>query len=344
MNETSDERRERRDARRAPSLLVSRLSPLVARLAWLLLASCTTPGSVERVAIPPGATVRAAADSLAAHGIIRSTTWFRVRTRLSGRRLTFKAGVYDISRGTSTAEILRRLRAGDAERFRITLPIGATLFDLARATAITLPIPPESLLAAARDSALLRALDIPGGSAEGWLEPESFDFGGFDAPRDVITRFADARRRDWDSTWDRRAAAAGLDREGLLVLASIVEAEAKDPSERPVIAAVYRNRLRLHMPLQADPTIQYAYLVRDGARKPRLYYKDYLLASPWNTYLHPGLPPGPIDNPSREAIGAVLDPAPEPYLYFVAGPDGRSLFARTLAEHLHNIARVRRGP
>lgn len=319
-------------------------SSLVPRLSWLLLAACTTSGAVERVAIPPGATVRAAADSLAAHGVIHSTTWFRLRARLSAGRSTFKAGVYDIRRGTSTGEILRRLRAGDAERFRITLPIGATLFDLARATAATLPIAPESVLAAAHDTALLRSLDIPGGSAEGWLQPESFDFGGFDAARDVIARFANARQRDWDSTWDRRAAAAGLDREGLLILASIVEAEAKDPAERPVIAAVYRNRLRLHMPLQADPTIQYGYLLRDGARKSRLYFKDYLLKSPWNTYLHPGLPPSPIDNPSREAIVAVLDPAPEPYLYFVAGPDGRSLFARTMAEHLRNVARVRRGP
>jgi UPF0755 protein len=316
--------------------MASRLSSL------FLLAACSSArGAMERVPIPHGATVRVAAESLAAHGIIRSRAWFRLRARLSGGKATVKAGVYDFARGTSESTVLRRLRAGDAEHFRVTLPIGATLFDLSHVTEQTLQIPPESLLAAARDSSLLRQLDLPGTSVEGWLLPETFDFGGLDSAREVLSRFVTARERSWDSTWDRRAAAASLDRESVLTLASIVEAEAKDPAERPIIAAVYRNRLRLHMPLQADPTIQYAYLLRDGARKPRLYNKDYLLESPWNTYLHPGLPPGPVGNPSREAIEAVLAPANVPYLYFVAGPDGKSLFATTMAQHLRNIRKVR---
>ena len=309
--------------------------------ALALLTACNSSSQLERVPIPPGSTVRAAAESLSAHGIIKSQAWFRLRSRFPGGDRTIKAGVYLIARGTSTGTVLRRLRAGDAEHLRVTLPVGGTLFDLARSVAAILVIPADSLLAAANDSAVLHRYNLPGPTAEGWLLPESFDFGGFDAARDVIARFISARQQAWDPTWDPRAAVQHLDRESLIALASIVEAEATDPAERPLIAAVYRNRLKAGMPLQADPTIQYAYLLRNGERKSRLYNKDYLLDSPWNTYQHAGLPPGPIGNPSREAIEAVLSPAKVAFLYFVAGPDGKSLFATTYAEHLRNIARTR---
>lgn len=306
-----------------------------------LLAACSSGDQLERVPIPPGSTVRIAAESLAAHHVIKSQMWFRVRARFSGGGL-IRAGIYQIARSTSTGTLLRRLRAGDAEHFRITLPIGATLFDLAQSVETTLRIPPDSILAAATDSTVLRHLGVPGPSAEGWLLPETFDFGGFDVARDVIARFVLAREQGWDTSWDRRASAGHLDRAALLSLASIVEAEAKEPADRPIIAAVYRNRLKLGMPLQADPAIQYGYLLRDGERKPRLFNKDYLFDSPWNTYKYPGLPPGPIGNPSREAIEAVLSPANVPYLYFVAGPDGKSRFATSYSEHLRNIARLRK--
>jgi UPF0755 protein len=327
------------------SSLVSRLSSLVVRLSSLVspvvLAACTSSGVLERVPIPPGSTVRVAAESLAAHGIIRSQAWFRLRARLAHTDRTVKAGIYRFARGTSTGTVLARLKAGDAMRFRITLPRGGTMFDLAQNAHETLDIPGDSILSAARDSLVLQRFELPGPSVEGWLLPESFDFGGFDVARDVIARFVSARQQEWDSTWDARAAAQHLNRRGLISLASIVEAEAKDPAERPLIAAVYRNRLRQHMALQADPTIEYAWLLRTGTRKRRLFNVDYQLDSPWNTYKHPGLPPGPIGNPSKEAIEAALNPAKVSYLYFVAGPDGKSVFATTYGEHLRNIKRVR---
>ena len=310
-------------------------------LPLLLLAACNAPGPLERVPIPPGAGVHGAADSLAAHGVIPSRLWFMVRARLAHVDHRLKAGIYQFPRHSSTGAVLHALLTGGALRFRITVPIGGTLFDLARSVEQELGIPHDSLLAAARDSAFLAHWGIAGPSAEGWLLPESFDFGGFDAPRDVLSRFIAARQRSWDSTWDRRAREAGLDRNGLLALASIVEAEAASPDERPLIAAVYRNRLRRSMPLDADPTVQYAYLLRDGERRSRLFNVDYQLDSPWNTYVHPGLPPGPVGNPSRAAIEAVLNPPPVSYLYFVAGPDGRTLFANTYAEQLRNIRKIR---
>lgn len=293
------------------------------------------------VLIPRGASVRTAADSLAAHHIIGNATWFRLRSRIAGLDRQLKPGLYEFPPRAATGDVLRRLAAGDAVHVRLTLPEGATLFDLARAVEGRVGISQANFLAAARDSTLRTRFGVPGESVEGWLLPETFDFPALVDSREILERFLDARRANWDSTWDSRAKAAGLNRHSLLTLASIVEAEARLPSDRPLVAAVYRNRIRLGMPLQADPGIQYAYLLRDGLRKPRLYHNDYAFASPWNSYLHPGLLPGPIGNPSRAAVEAVLSPSPLPYLYFVAGADGAHRFSRTYQEHLRAIRKVR---
>jgi UPF0755 protein len=314
-------------------------------VAVLLLAGCAGSNpEAERVIIPRGASVRAAAESLAAHDIIASQTWFRLRARIAKLDRKLKPGLYEFPPRSGTAEVLQRLVAGDAVQIRITLPEGATLFDLAGTVESRAGIPRAEFLAVARDSALRSQFGVTGESVEGWLLPETFDFPALVDSRAVLERFLTARRTAWDSSWDARATAAHLDRAALLTLASIVEAEAKLASDRPLIAAVYRNRMRIGMALQADPTIQYGYLLRDGARKPRLYNSDYAVQSPWNSYLTPGLPPGPIGNPSSAAIEAVLSPAPVPYLYFVAGADGAHRFSRSYEEHRRVTRQLRREP
>ena len=296
----------------------------------------------ERLTIPRGASVRVAADSLAAHGVIGNATWFRLRARLARLDRKLKPGLYQFPAHSTTGAVLRRLVAGDALSVRLTLPEGATLFDLATAVESRVGIARADFLAAARDSTLRRQFGVSGESVEGWLLPETFDFPALVDSREILERFLTARSTGWDSAWDSRSQAAGLDRQGLIILASIVEAEAKLPGDRPLVAAVYRNRLRIGMPLQADPGIQYAYLLRNGARKQRLFNTDYAFASPWNSYLHPGLLPGPVGNPSRAAIEAVLSPSPLPYLYFVAGADGAHHFSRSYQEHLREIRKIRR--
>ncbi|MEP6591862.1 MAG: endolytic transglycosylase MltG [Gemmatimonadota bacterium] len=322
---------------------MSRTSLGSAGLLWLALVGCrgANPEPV-RVVVPQGASVRAVAESLSAHGVITNATWFRFRARVAGLDRRLQPGLYQFPPRGGAGEVLHRLVIGDAMRVRITLPEGATLFDLARVVEQRANIPREAFLEAARDSALRRSFNIPGSSVEGWLLPETFDFPALTDAHSILERFLAARRSAWDSTWDRRAAAAGLSRGDLLTLASIVEAEAKLPTDLPLIAAVYRNRLRIGMPLQADPGIQYAYLLRNGTRKSRMYHADYDFPSPWNTYLHPGLPPGPIGNPTSAAIEAVLTPAETPDLYFVAGPDGAHRFSRTYDEHLKTIRKIRR--
>jgi UPF0755 protein len=147
----------------------------------------------------------------------------------------------------------------------------------------------------------------------------------------------------WTPEREARRDSMKMSRLEVLTLASIVEGEALVDDERPVIAGVYLNRLRLRMALQADPTVQYGMELATGTRKTRLLTKDYQFVSPYNTYLFPGLPPGPINSPGTASIDAVLNPASVPYLFFVAGADRRHVFSRTYREHLTAIRRVRSG-
>lgn len=313
-------------------------------LLLLLLTACGSvpEGPAVRIGVPPGSSLGAVADSLEARGVIANPGWFKLVGRLRGTHRRIQPGIYEFAPGSSHGAILDRLAAGDALRFNLTLPEGGTLWDFARNAERQLGLSADSIWAAARDSAVRAEFDIPGATVEGWLRPETYAFGGYDDARDVVRRFLAERRDAWPPDWRERADAADLDQVEVLTLASIVEAEAFLAEELPRIAAVYRNRLRLGMPLQADPTIQYAFLLDRGERKPRLFNRDYAYQSPYNTYLHPGLPPTPIGNPSDAAIEAVLTPADVRDLYFVARGDGSHVFARTYAEHLRNIREVRR--
>ncbi len=312
-------------------------------LLLLALAGCTSvpSGPPIEVDIPPGSSIRSIADSLTAHHVIAGATWFRLRGRLSGTDRRLQPGRYRFEPGASHQSILDRLARGDALVTSVTLPEGGTLWDFVRRASQRLGLNPDSIWTALRDPELLASYQIAGTSAEGWLLPETFSFGRFATAREVVRRFLGARHDAWPADWQKRADAEDLDQVEVLAIASIVEAEAQLPEELPIIAAVYRNRLRLGMPLQADPTVQYAFLVDSGTRKARLFNRDYAYESPYNSYLHPGLPPTPIGNPSPAAIEAVLSPAQVASLYFVARGDGGHLFANSYAEHLRNIRRVR---
>ena len=309
----------------------------------LVAAACGPPADapLERVTIPPRATVRIVAESLSTHGIISSSTWFRVLARVGGYERRLRIGTYEMPRGSGARSALRAIASGKAVLLRITLPEGLTLAEMAEIAERTLDIPPAEFLAAARDPALLREFEIPAGSFEGFLRPETYLFAPGVSAATLVRTLAETFREDWDPRWTDMARAQGLDRLSVVTLASIVEGEAAIDSDRPLVAAVYRNRLRLGMPLQADPTVQYAIQLATGRRKPRLFERDYTFESPYNTYLHPGLPPGPVGAPGTRSLEATLAPAPVPYLYFVAGPGGAHIFSRSYAEHLRAIRRLR---
>ena len=313
---------------------------------WVALYACASPGTgpAEIVHIPPGTTLRGVADSLAAHGVIRSRWWFSLLARVGGHARRLQSGTYAFQRGAGGAVAVRAIAAGRALLSRFTVPEGFTLLDMAEVAERQLGLPRSEFLAAARDTALLREYAVPSGvgSFEGFLMPETYLFAKGTPAEAIVRELAATFRSAWDPAWAEAGLAQGLDQLAIVTLGSIIEGEARADSERPLIAAVYRNRLKLGMALQADATVQYAIQRATGQRKTRLYEKDYGFPSPYNTYLHPGLPPGPVGAPSRASLAAVVAPAPVPYLYYVAGPDGRHIFSRSYAEHLRAVARVRR--
>lgn len=322
------------------------MSRRVALVAALMAASagCAGPPADSppvEVFLPPGSGFRDITDTLVSRGVVSHPRWFRTLARVGRFDRRLKAGYYEFFPGESALRVLRRLTAGTEKTVRFTFPEGATLRDLGRLAALRLSLVPDSVHAAAADPELLAEFGVASATLEGFLAPETYFVSRLMSARELVREMARLFQRTWDPSWDSAAAAQGLSRSDLVILASIVEGEARVEEERPLIAAVYRNRIRLGMPLQADPTVQYAIELATGARKPRLLERDYQFRSPYNTYLNAGLPPGPVGAPSRASIEAVLAPAPVPYLFFVARPDGKHVFTRTYGEHLRAVARVR---
>ncbi len=296
---------------------------------------------LEQVTIPPGATLRAISESLSAHQVLAHPRWFRLLARVQGRDRSAQAGIYELRHGENAATLLRILTEGRGKLVRFTVPEGETLRTVAALAEEQLGIAADSFLAATRDTARLRAAGADGPSYEGWLHPETYLVPLTIVPEDLVDLMVRQTVALWTPEREARRDSMRMTWLEVLTLASIVEGEALVDDERPVIAGVYLNRLRLRMALQADPTVQYGIELATGERKPRLFTKDYKFRSPYNTYLAPGLPPGPINSPGTASIDAVLNPASVPYLFFVAGPDRRHVFSRTYREHLTAIRQVR---
>jgi UPF0755 protein len=304
-----------------------------------VLAACgqTPYGASTRVIIPRGASFAEAADSLSKANLVGWRKMFRVYARVTGGDRNIKPGTYLLKHGTPWKDIIAALNGGHGLVNTITIPEGYTISQITPLLARTLKVPVESVQAAVRDTSLLARLDIPNPTLEGYLFPDTYAFPlGTTASQAVHEMVYDFERR-WKPEWDGKATALKINRNDLVTMASIVEREARVPEERPVIAAVYYNRLQKGMLLQADPTVQYAL----GHHVGRVLYKDLEVKSPYNTYIHKGLPPGPVAAPGVASLAAAANPANVPYLYFVASPDGHHEFRMTLQEHTSAIREVR---
>jgi UPF0755 protein len=311
----------------------------IAAVGALAALGCRGGGTGKvRVIVPRGATLRVAAESLASAGVVQNATMFRLYAMLRGSDRSIQAGTYVFQRGVSWGEVVDDLRGGKGLEHAITIPEGWSLYQIVPQLARVLDAPIDSVRAAVRDTALLHALDIPTPTLEGYLFPDTYVFPDGTTPRAAVRVMVDRFQRVWQPEWDQRLQALAMSRHDVMALASIVEKEARLPEERPVIAAVYLNRLKRGMLLQADPTVQYAL----GRHVARVTFKDLEIDSPYNTYRHAGLPPGPIASPGRPAIVASLNPANVPYLYFVAHPDGHHEFHVDFASHSRAVAAVRR--
>jgi UPF0755 protein len=293
------------------------------------LVACAPAGPPVRVVVPQGSSFRAAADSLAKARVIQAPALFRLYAKLRRGDRRIKAGTYLLRRGSSWNSVLTALREGKGLMFTVTIPEGFTLSQIVPVVARVLEAPVDSVVAAARDTAHLHRLGVPMPTLEGYLFPDTYMFLPGTPPRVAVSAMVRRFEQVWRPEWTARLDTLGMTRHQVITLASIVEREAKWPDERPVIAGVYRNRLRSRMRLEADPTVQYA----RGIHTNRVLFKDLDVDSPYNTYKHAGLPPGPIASPGAASLRAALYPADVPYKFFVAYPDGRHEFTVNFAQH-----------
>jgi UPF0755 protein len=300
--------------------------------------SGSSRGESVRVTIPAGSSFSSAIDSLAHAGVISAPRIFRLYASARGRDRDLKAGTYVFRDGSSWNAVLDALTRGKGLVHTVTIPEGFALGAIAPLLGRALSVPPESIVVAASDSALRRRLDVPTPTLEGYLFPDTYTFAEGTTPQEAVRMLVSTFEKVWKPEWDARLQALAMSRHDIITLASIIEKEARLAEERPVISAVYHNRLKIGMLLQADPTVQYAL----GKHVDRVLFKDLEVDSRYNTYKHPGLPPGPIASPGAASIEAALYPASVPYLYFVAHPDGHHEFRQTFSEHTEARHQIRR--
>jgi UPF0755 protein len=290
------------------------------------------------VTIPRGATLRTATDSLAAHHLVNRRGGFIIYARLRGLGSSLKSGSYAFHRTARWREIVEALKRGRGTLVRFTVREGLMLFEVADQASRQLGVSRDSFRAATRDPLLLRDLGVyaVASTAEGYLYPTTYTVRPRPGARELVRLMADEFNVHWPHAWQVRAEALRMSRHQIVTLASIIEAEVRYSPDLHYVSAVYHNRLRRGMLLQADPTVVYAL----GRRPRRVYEKTLRTPSPYNTYLHPGLPPGPISQPDSASLDAALYPASAPFLFFVAQPDGKHIFSVSYAEHLMAIRRV----
>jgi UPF0755 protein len=321
-------------------LLLIGLAAIVVRLLFHVLLERPGPPLLApvRIDVEPGQTFRQTAEKLEAAGLVPSGEALVAYARLREIDRKVHYGAYEFREPMRPIDLIEKMVSGEVLVFKVTIPEGRTLREITATLGEVGLGDAEEFLALARDPAFARSVGVEADTLEGYLFPETYFFSPYARKAEIlgamVGRFRDAVGRDLAEA----SAASGLTPHQVVTLASIVEKETGKPDERPLIAAVFRNRLRIGMPLQADPTVIYGIENFDG----NLTRRHLETPTEYNTYQRAGLPPGPIASPGREAVRAVLAPADVPYLYFVARDDGSHEFSVTLAEHNRAVNRWQR--
>lgn len=328
-------------------------------LSWALLMPIS-PASQTFVMLRPGFSTRRIAAELKGAGVIRSERAFVLWHYLHPKR-SLKAGEYVFEHSANILQVQKRLRHGDVYFRTVVVPEGFTMFDIARAVEAAGLGPADEFVKAAKANTFLVADIAPGArSLEGYLFPDTYEFSRMMTMQEMAAAMVKQFRqvahqislipstenpkavslRISESSGATESEAPG-DVQRTVTMASIVEKETAVPEERPLVASVYYNRLAKNIALDADPSIIYAELLA-GTYQGALHHDDMAFSSPYNTYRHAGLPPGPIGNPGRSALEAAMHPAQSDYYYFVADAQGHHRFARTIEEHNENVAAYRK--
>ncbi len=298
----------------------------------------------KMVLVPTGSSFSQVAETLEREGLIRSRLGFTILAWRKGVMTRIQAGEYKLCPAMKPEEILEILVEGKTFQHVVTIPEGYNIFqvaDLLNKAHLSLR---EKVLEAAWDRWLLDRWKIPGDSVEGFLFPDTYYLVKGISARQILDTFIQRFWEIWTKRgFEKRSKEIGVTVRQVVTLASIVEKEAMIPRERPLIAAVFWNRLKKGMPLQADPTVKYiVYLETKGKRRWARWRHLRRKDNPYNTYIRKGLPKGPICNPGEDSIRAVLYPANVDYLYFVSMNNGRHYFSKTLAEHNKAVLRYQK--
>jgi UPF0755 protein len=326
------------------AVLLASVVLLVALTSWLVreLAAPAAAEAADGVffEVDKGWSTRRVIARLKSEDIVRSAVALQVACRIYFPGERFKAGEYLFRPPIETKDAILRIFGGRIYLEPMTVPEGLTgreIADLLR------PGDPDGAAAFRRaflDAGLIADLDPRAKDLEGYLFPNTYNMPRKAPEADLVGAMVAEFREVFDEGRRRRAAELGMTIRDVVTLASLIEEETALPDERPLVSAVFHNRLKIGMKLDCDPTIVYA-LKQEGRYTGRLLLRDLKLPSPYNTYLHAGLPPGPISNPGISSLDAALAPAPDGYLYFVARGDGSHRFSRTLGEHLDAVKKFR---
>ena len=312
-----------------------------AAVAWTMYARIREPyrgfDAIEQfVEIPPGAGAASIGARLTAGGVVRDATTFRIAAWVSGRSRDLRAGEYRFDRPLTPLDVIDRLARGDVYRRLITFREGLTIPEMAAVFEERGFGTAEAFERAAANATLVADLDPAAPDLEGYLFPETYALARGTSADELVSQMVGLFNRLYTPELRAEATAAGLSTREVVTLASLVEKETARAEERPLVAAVYRNRLKIGMGMQADPTVIYA-LQRAGRYDGNLTRADLQFDSPYNTYRYAGLPPGPIAAPGLASLEAAIRPAPVRRLYFVSRNDGSHVFADTLTEHNRNV-------
>lgn len=306
--------------------------------AYRHLTSAVSRDDTVLYIIEPGTTLSEVAARLEEEGVIRHAGLFKILARLNGADRGINAGRYEIEPGMDAAGILDMLVSGRITADRVTIPEGLIIQETARIIRAGIGVDSTTFVGLATDSAVAHELGVEASTLEGYLFPATYRFYPEMSPEEVLKTMTDRFRSTITETYRIRADELGYTIHEIMTLASIVEQEARVAAERDTISGVFHNRLKRGMLLEADPTVKFGI----GRPDMRLYEKHLSHPSPYNTYVHAGLPPGPICSPGEASIRAALYPVEVPYLFFVARGDGSHIFSITNQEHNRARARVKR--
>jgi UPF0755 protein len=339
----------RKPGRRLMAVLVTVFAAVfLAGAGIFYLALYQSPGSPElddgadrpvRLTVNKGAAFSTITRELHRQGLVRYPRIISLYAKLRRYDRQVHAGTYQFSPGETPNQILNKLIAGNVLKIAVTIPEGYTIRQIAKTLAEAVGTDSAAFYRAASDPVRQAEWVVETASLEGYLFPDTYWVPWGSRVDAVVDMMLSRLAAVFDSSLQERARLMNLSRHEVLTLASIIEAEARLPRERKLISAVYHNRLSRRMRLEADPTVAYAM----GEYKGRLLFKDLEIDSPYNTYLHYGLPPGPICNPGQASIKAALYPdSTSRALYFVAQGDGSHIFSLTLKDHLAAVREAMR--